>query len=62
MVKLLDAGVATSAIFCNIASNHDTMRAYLTEGVGLDVRDFKGDFIEVAKLLAAWEDAKRATT
>ena len=41
MTKLLDAGVSTTAIFCNIASSHDTMGEYLTAGVGLNVQHFR---------------------
>ena len=38
------------------------MRAYLVQGVGLDVRNLKGVFLEVAKILGAWEDAKLVTS
>ena len=58
IARLYDAGVKTTAIFCNVASSADTMRDFLVGGVKMNVTDYAGDFLEVAKILGAWEDAK----
>ena len=49
--KLSDAGIVTMSLFCHICTDADSLRVFLEKGVGLDLKDFKGDFLEAAKVI-----------
>ena len=63
IARLGEAGVTTTGLFCNIASTPEAMRTFLTQGVGMNDTDYRGDFLEIANILSALEDARlfRAT-
>ena len=51
LAKISDAGVNTLALFCNISGTAEELREFLKEGVGLDPKDLRGGFLEIAKLI-----------
>ena len=53
IAKLSDAGITTTPLFCNICSTPEELREFLKEGVGMNLADFKGDFLEAANVLGA---------
>ena len=62
IAKLADAGITSTPLFVNICSSPDELRAFLKDGVGMNLTDYKGDFLEAAKVLGAWEEAKLTRT
>ena len=60
--NLSDAGIHSLALFCHICSTADALRQFLATGANFDLSDFKGDFLEAAKVIGAWEDARLVRT